>query len=316
MKKLIFIFSLLVALTACGSDTYNVSVEKTNKAAGLELEEIIILTKTIKLPEELEAKINEPKNPYNFMDLDDNEIVDYVNVTGYGDSEGFVRGFSFTVAVDSTNTQEIATIDIEKTNTDKVNVNAHGNSSIYGDNYHHHAEFGLSDFLLYQALFSNPYPTFYHSPYHYGNYPTYYQPVRVVEVERVREVYKTRPRAANIKITKVSQPVYSNVAVATKIASPNKDKVATNIRAVLAKPTESQRAFQIKNPPTKRIEVKAFDKKTGKLSTTTNTPSSSNSATTKKDSGRISVGGFGKSSSSSKSSSPSKPAAPSKSSKK
>lgn len=296
--KLFLTLVLAVMLTACDkTDNYNVNVQSTvlnNAAESFDLKAVGLLAKTVKSPQEFEEQIN--KANFHSLDLDENGLVDYVNVTGYGTENSPVRGFSLTVNTDAQNIQEIAQINIEKAGN-QVNMNVSGNQTVYGDNHHYHSSFDVSDFLLYNALFNQP---IYHSQYHYGYYPPTYVQYKTIEVVNYRQVHK--PDYSKIKFEKVPQPIYKTDVTKLPV-SPNKDKVATNIKAVLAKPTESQKAFQIKNPPTTRVSATGFGTKPTTQSTAQPTKSG-----WWKGSNRPSASGFG---SGSKPSAPSKPSTPS-----
>jgi hypothetical protein len=305
--KLFLILLLVFMLTACDkSDNYNVNVQSTvvNKAAdSLDLQAVGVLAKTVKSPQEFEEKLNQAN--FHSLDLDDNGLVDYINVTGYGTENSPVRGFSLTVNTDAQNTQEIAQINIEKIDN-QVSMNISGNQGVYGDNHHYHSNFDVSDFLLYNALYNQ---SVYHSPYHYGYYPPTYVQYKTVEVVKYKETHKYD--YSKVKFEKVPQPIYK--ADASKIpVSPNKDKVATNIKAVLAKPTESQRAFQIQNPAKQRVQATGFGNKPQNTATQQQTkqpPSwwkGSNSSSSTSSTNRPSATGFGQKSTPSKPSSPSK----------
>jgi uncharacterized membrane protein YgcG len=203
---------------------------------GLDLDAVTLLAKKSKDAAEFERLLNSQSEGLNNIDLNEDDKVDYINVTEYG--SGDQRGFSLTTEISPGKTQEIATIEFKK-DGDNATVQTTGNSSLYGPGHYHHSSFGLTDALLVGWLFSNR-PS-YASPYGYGNYPPSYgggwyrQP---------NESYTStmRSRTAGSNVSRSSQPVISQPAV-----SPNAEKTAAKARAI-SNPTQSQRSFSSSSP--------------------------------------------------------------------
>jgi len=259
-KITIFITCVFVSLVLFGcsdnkpSNTVTVNTSVT-AADGLNLKAVGSLLKTTTTAEELEKKLNEPDG-INNLDLDEDGTVDYIKVTEYGNDTA--KGFSLTVDLAAGETQEIATIDVVK-NGNTADVQVSGNQNIYGNNAAYNSSFSLSDALLFAYLFS-PHPIYY-SPYHYGYYPTYYRPYRPISVS----TYRTR----TTKIVKTTpfKKGKSKTVSKKRATSPNKNKIAKNIKAPLKKPTKSQKAFQKRNK-SKTVKSGGFGKK--KKSSTVN----------------------------------------------
>lgn len=243
------VFVLLVLFSSfrsCSSssrygDTYNVSVQQiagADAASGLDLQAVGALVKQAKTGEEFERLLNDPSVGVNNLDLDENGTVDYIKVTEYG--SGNVKGFSLTVELGPDQTQEVATLEVEKTSTGRANVQTHGNRNIYGSNHYYHSSFGITDFLLLSWLFNSNRP-YYSSPWGYNSYPTYYGRYS----PRSYDNYRQRTR----NVTSSSTWRSSNTpTVKSTTTSPNAGKTATNIKAPLKSPTTSQKSFQARNP--------------------------------------------------------------------
>ncbi|MDQ8201166.1 hypothetical protein QEH56_23575 [Pelagicoccus enzymogenes] len=262
-------FILLVlfsSMRSCSSssrygDTYNVSVQQiagADAASGLDLQAVGSLVKQAKTGEEFERLLNTPSVGVNNLDLDEDGAVDYIKVTEYG--TGNVKGFSLTVDLANNQTQEVATIEIEKTADGRANVQTHGNRNIYGANHYYHSSFGLTDFLLLSWLFNSNRP-YYSSPWGYNSYPSYYGRYSPSSYDNYRQ--RTR------NVTSSSTWSSSNTSTVSSTAtSPNAGKTADNIKAPLKSPTSSQKSFQARNP-SKTVRSGGF----GRTSTSTSSPS-------------------------------------------
>jgi uncharacterized membrane protein YgcG len=198
---------------------------------GLDLDAVTLLAKKSKDAADFERLLNSQSEGLNNIDLNEDDKVDYINVTEYG--SGNQRGFSLTTEISPGKTQEIATIEFKKDGDNGI-IQTTGNPSLYGSGNYHHSSFGLADALLVGWLFSNR-PN-YTSPYGYGNYPPsfgggWYR--------QSSDGYTStmRSRNAGSNVSKSSQPVISQPAV-----SPNAEKTAAKARAI-SNPTQSQRSF-------------------------------------------------------------------------
>lgn len=285
-KQLVFALVLMIAamnFAACSSTN-----EPNNYAKdGLDLTALTGLVRKSKSAEDLETRLNQPDNPVNNLDLDENNEVDYVNVTEYG--SGNEKGFSLTVDLNG-ETQEVANIQLQNAGDNLVNYAVTGNEQIYGTNARYEDSFGLDDYLFYTWLFNSSRPM-YQSPYH-GYYPPTYTRYHVID----RTTYINR--SSPYRSTTVRQSSVPSITK-TSISSPNAGKSATSIKAPLSMPSSSQRSYQSSNPST-RYSSSGFGKSASSSSSSSRPSSSSSSSSS---GGRISSGGFGKSSSSSSSSS-------------
>jgi len=231
------------------SDNYNVNINSSVAASdGLDLKAVGALIKEVKDAEDLEKKLNDSSVGINNLDLNEDDKVDYVKVTEYG--EATTKGFSLSVDLGPGDTQEVATIQIEKKG-DGGDVEVQGNREIYGQGHYYHSHFsGLSTFLIASYLF-RPHP-FYVSRYSWGMYPNYYQPYRPMSYTAYRI------RAGNVASSgNFSRKNTSGMS--KNITSPNKGKTARNVRAPLKSPTKSQKAFQ-KRSSSKAVRSGGFGK--------------------------------------------------------
>ena len=254
---------------ATNTDT-TTTVTQTNAAEGLDLKALTLLVKEVKDAAELEKRLN-TSGGINNLDLDANGKVDYIKVTEYGTSDH--KGFSFTVEVTPGDVQEVANIELEKSEN-QVAVNTYGNQSIYGPGYSYRSSFGMSDMLVTAWLFGAFDRPVYRSPYGYGNYPTYYGggynrvptsqysgKVKSFSQQRQTPSAPIRQSVSNSDSTKKSfsssttsqAPSGSGgfgrstaTSSSSPLKSPNAGKNATTVKAPLSNPTQAQRSFQTK----------------------------------------------------------------------
>lgn len=255
-KYLAIFFFLIVIMSLCNKREtkvarYNVNVQTvTSSAEGLDLKAVGELVKKAKDAESLEKMLNSPGTGVNNLDLNEDGKADYISVTEYGNDK--VRGFSLTTQPSPGETQEIATIEIEKTSDSQAEMQIHGNEQIYGRNYYQRSSFGLMDLLILGYLF-RPH-TMYASPWSYGHYPPAYSPYRTMP----HSTYKSRMSTATQSSTfrRASSP-----AISSSVKSPNSGKAAKSIRAPLKNPTASQKQFQARNP-SKQVKSGGFGRRT------------------------------------------------------
>lgn len=247
-KYLAIFFFVVVIWSFCtepnreSSDQYNVNVQTLVAAnEGLDLKAVGELLKKAETAEALEQLINSPEQGLNNMDLDGDGNVDYIHVTEYGNDA--VKGFSLTSQPAAGETQEIATIEVEKVSDTQGQMQIRGNEQIYGQNHYYHSSFGFTDFLIMSYLFS-PHRS-YMSPWGYGSYPGYYSPYRTAPLSSYRNRTASYTSGSNIRSSN-SSTIQSNVT------SPNTGKSSQSVRAPLKNPTASQRSFQTRSRSTSR----------------------------------------------------------------
>lgn len=251
------------------NDTYNVTVQQTiaqDAAAGLDLQAVGELVKRAKTGEEFEQLLNDSSVGINNLDLDENGSVDYIKVTEYGSENQ--KGFSLTVDLANNQTQEVATIEIEKTSEGQAHMQTYGNRNLYGSNHYYHSRTSFTDILLVSWLFSSGRP-YYGSPWGYGHYPSYYRSYSTRGYNSYRRDMGNVTRSSTY-----SRANSSNLSAST--ASPNANKTANNIKAPLKSPTTSQKSFQARNP-SKQIRRGGFGSQSKRTSSPTARSSSRSS---------------------------------------
>lgn len=221
------------------ASNYNVNLTVDSQAKeGLDLQSLTELVKNGKNAEDIEKRLNQPGG-INNLDLDENNKVDFINVTEYGNKKD-AYGFSFTVKLDNGEEQEIAEIEIKKSG-ENADIVTRGNQQVYGQNHYYHSYHPISTFLLWSYLM-RPHP-FYYSPWRHGYYPSYYGSYRPVG----RDVY--RSRAKNATRSSTIRPLAPNSTTAkSSLSNPNRGKYAQQgIKKSLVNPTRTQKQFQSRN---------------------------------------------------------------------
>ncbi len=285
-------FMLLVLLSICNKrdrqtsvrsaapDQYNVNVQTIVSAAeGLNLAAVGDLLKQAKDAETFERLLNSADNGVNNLDLNEDGVVDYIHVTEYGDER--IKGFSLTTQPSPGETQEVATIEIEKVGSD-AQVQIKGNEQIYGRDHYYHSHFGLTDMLILGWLF-RPHPM-YMSPWGYGSYPSYYSR----PATRPYGDYQSRVRRSGSSFTSSTRS-----RVSSSVKSPHAGKAATSIKAPLKNPTASQKQFQARNP-SKQVKSGGFGRSTRRSTTSRSTTTRSTSVRRSAPSRSRSFSGGGK----------------------
>jgi hypothetical protein len=242
-KYLAIFFFIIVAWSFCtdpderDNEYYDVNVQTMVPASdGLDLKAVGELLKKADSAEELEKLLNSPAQGVNNLDLDADGKVDYISVTEYGNDK--VKGFSLTTQPASGETQELATIEVEKVSDSEGEMQIRGNEQIYGSNHYYHSHFGFTDFLIMSYLFS-PH-RFYSSPWGYGAYPSYYSPYRTMPYNDYRSRTGRYTSGSSFRSSNRS-------TINSNIKSPNAGKTATRVRAPLKNPSTSQKSFQARS---------------------------------------------------------------------
>lgn len=247
------LFSLFNWMTKEEPDPgYQLQVEREvtppQASEGLDLQALTVLTKEIRSGQELERRLNE-KGSVNNLDLNSDNKVDYLFVSEFGDIKEKI-GYSLTVQPEKNETQEVATVTVEK-NGDRAEIQVVGNEQIYGDQAIFNDWTKIEREQLPEQSAGSGQGSMYHSyfyprplwlsPFFFGFYPSYFSffPVmgRTTYVSHVGRSYNTGgvQRGANN---------YQRSS-GRQITSPNKGKTANRgITRSLSKPTNTQKKFQ------------------------------------------------------------------------
>lgn len=232
MKYFKFVIVILIfTLMSCDQQTPKPEVNITtaiNPSDGLDFKLVGALFQdgVVTNAESLEKELNKAEG-INNLDLDSNGKTDYINISE-NEGDGQTKSFDLTTG-DTADPTYVGTVEVEKTTTGTYNINMAGSEQIYGSNYHYNTSFNpsLSEMMFYNWMFS-PRARYYHQPYHYGYYPSYYSP-RVV-VNRTTYVSRT-----SVQRTKTKSNYKRNKNYKPKTKSSNRGKVSKNTKSTLTK---------------------------------------------------------------------------------
>lgn len=258
------------------TDTNTTIVADAEAKNGLDLQALSGLVQEVANAEELERRLNEPDG-INNLDLNEDDKVDYISVTEYGNRDAW--GFSLWTQPAENETQELATIEITR-EEEQARIDVRGNSNVYGPGYHYSSMNTLTNILIMSYLMDSMWRP-YRSSWYYGYYPSYYRSYK----PRSYRGYKsyTSSRYSRYTSTRPTTPRPST------LRSPNAGKSAsTGIKKSLASPTTAQRSFASRNP-SKFVKSGGFGR-----GTSTRSSSTSSSRNARSSSSSRSFGGRGK----------------------
>lgn len=283
LKKLRFILPLLVLLLGVSckekvkEKTPEVNiVSSVEPSDGLDLKLVGSLFQDGKVTDasSLEQELNKDGG-INNLDLNSDGNTDYINVSENKGSET-VKSLDLTTGNDNDKTH-IATLEVEKGSSGQYNIHMSGSEQIYGTNTTYRSSFSpsVSEMVFYSWLFSNSRPIYYHRPYHYGYYPSYYRPRVVVS----RSVYRNR---TTVQRTKVNKTTTRSANYKPKTVSKNVGKVSTKTRKSLNDSKTGNKSFKKQN--SSNLKKNGFTNKnttTTKSSTKPKTTTRTKKATSK-----------------------------------
>lgn len=204
MKKSILFFTII--LTSLLSIPVFSQIDNEPEALGLpgdnlNLYAVLDVFQKSKTLEEFENAINNKERNINNLDLNNDNLTDFIEVVSH--KQGNSYSIVLRTAINNTEYQDIAVIEVIKTSSDKVFVQIIGDEDLYGKDYivepsgtiynsknpnpgyagedYSRGNIGrstviyVSDWPVIIDLFS---PTFrlYISPWHWGFYPSYWYP--------------------------------------------------------------------------------------------------------------------------------------------
>lgn len=132
--------------------------------------------------QDFERRLNDPKYQISNLDLNGDDEVDYLRVIETVEDRTHV--VIIQAVLDRDVYQDVATIDVERDNYNKVSVQVVGNSYLYGANYIYEPVYSVAP-VIYASFWVNNYRP-YCSTYYWNYYPTYYTAWRPYPVFRYR----------------------------------------------------------------------------------------------------------------------------------
>src|SRR6476619_8354846 len=137
MKKFILPF-FAAAMSLISQPVFSQADKDTTELLGLpgdnlDLYAVLTLFQKSKTIEAFEKSLNDEKTGINNLDLNLDKKVDFIKVVTKKDGDAFA--FTLQVDVTKTETQNVATILVNKDKKDKISIQAVGDEDVYGKDY-------------------------------------------------------------------------------------------------------------------------------------------------------------------------------------
>jgi hypothetical protein len=200
MKKLVFFFVIL--MTGLLSLPVFSQIDNEPTALGLpgdnlNLYAVLDVFQKSKTLEEFERVLNSRDSNINNLDLNNDNVIDYIEVVSY--KEGNSYSIVLRVAINNNEYQDVAVIEVNKNSSGRIVVQIVGDEELYGENYivePYYSETrnpgytGNEDVIINNygndILYADYWPIvirlyssafrLYISPWHWGFYPSYWSP--------------------------------------------------------------------------------------------------------------------------------------------
>lgn len=184
MKTLKFATLLMVTfaiLCLAAPEQETTIVAPTSEAAeGFDLQAVAEIFKEAETLEEFEKALNDTSIGVNNLDLDENGEVDYIRVVEQGEEDSHL--IILQALLGEEESQDVATIQVEKTDDDQYDMQVHGNEDVYGpDHYVAPVQVHVHTWPLVVWMYGPRYHP-YRSRFYFGFYPVWWHPYRPVPV--------------------------------------------------------------------------------------------------------------------------------------
>ncbi|MGO4770361.1 hypothetical protein ACEN2I_01760 [Flavobacterium sp. W22_SRS_FK3] len=181
--KLLLIAMLAIGLTSCSVQSQTTVYAKNSDISdNLDLRAVASIFGESANLQDFERRLNDPKYQISNLDLNNDEQVDYLRVIETVEDRTHV--VIIQAVLDRDVYQDIATIDVERDNSNKVVVQVVGNSYLYGDNYIYEPVYNVAP-VIYTSFWVTNYRPYY-STWAWNFYPTYYVAWRPYPIYRYR----------------------------------------------------------------------------------------------------------------------------------
>ena len=251
MKQLFIVSTTLLILLVSycfvsAQEDVTIVTPTVEAAEGLDLQAVSELFKESENLEEFEKALNDPEIGINNLDLDENGEVDFIRVLEEVENGTHLIILQVPLAEDEF--QDVATIEIEQ-NKDEYNMQVHGNSVIYGNDYYIAPTYVVIHTWPIITWIYRPAYHPYRSTFHFGFYPRWWKPYHpvTVKVYRTRTVkYTTRRTFAVTKTTRVKS---------VKVKYHPRSSTLVKKRTTVTK-TKTRKGTTVKKTRVKKTKVK------------------------------------------------------------
>lgn len=179
---------LFIALFALGLSSVQVQSQTTVYAKNSDISDNLDLRAVASIfgesnnLQDFERRLNDSKYQISNLDLNDDNQVDYLRVIESVENRTHV--IIIQAVLDRDVYQDIATIDVERDNYNKVSVQVVGNTYLYGANYIYEPVYNVVP-VIYTSFWVTNYRPYY-STWSWNYYPRYYTAWRPYPIYRYR----------------------------------------------------------------------------------------------------------------------------------
>ncbi|WP_026730380.1 hypothetical protein [Flavobacterium denitrificans] len=184
MKAHLLILAFLaIGLNSCAAQNQaTVYAKNSDISDNLDLRAVASMFGESANLQDFERRLNDPKYQISNLDLNGDDQVDYLRVIESVENRTHV--VIIQAVLDRDVYQDVATIDVERDNYNKVSVQVVGNAYLYGANYIYEPVYNVVPVIYGSFWITNYRP--YYSTWSWGYYPTYYTAWRPYPVYRYR----------------------------------------------------------------------------------------------------------------------------------
>ncbi|KAF2333745.1 hypothetical protein [Flavobacterium daemonense] len=181
--KLLILALLTIGLSSCTAQSQaTVYAKNSDISDNLDLRAVASMFGESANLQDFERRLNDPKYQISNLDLNGDDQVDYLRVIESVENRTHV--VIIQAVLDRDVYQDVATIDVERDNYNKVSVQVVGNTYLYGANYIYEPVYNVVP-VIYSSFWVTNYRP-YCSSWYWGYYPTYYTAWRPYPVYRYR----------------------------------------------------------------------------------------------------------------------------------
>lgn len=181
-KLLLIAMTALVFGSCAAQNQTTVYAKNSDISDNLDLRAVASMFGESSNLQDFERRLNDPKYQISNLDLNGDDQVDYLRVIESVEDRTHV--VIIQAVLDRDVYQDVATIDVERDNYNKVSVQVVGNTYLYGDNYIYEPVYSVAP-VIYTSFWVTNYRPYY-STWYWGYYPTYYSAWRPYPVYRYR----------------------------------------------------------------------------------------------------------------------------------
>lgn len=169
--KLLLIALTIIGFTSCQAQAgATVYAKNSDISDNLDLRAVASMFGESANLQDFERRLNDPKYQISNLDLNGDDQVDYLRVIESVEDRTHV--VIIQAVLDRDVYQDVATIDVERDNYNKVSVQVVGNTYLYGDNYIYEPVYSVAP-VIYSSFWVTNYRPYY-STWYWNYYPTYY----------------------------------------------------------------------------------------------------------------------------------------------